>query len=180
LRDYLDKPFAFYGHSLGALLSFELARELRRKFGVLPMHLFVSGRVAPNAPRVRPPIHALPQAEFLDELRRLNGTPKEVLDTPELLELIVPILRADFGLNEKYQYVSEDPLECPITAIGGLDDDSTNDSGLEAWREHTSAAFQLRMMQGDHFFINTAKVELLSMLSRDLQRLIVKATPGVF
>ena len=180
LRQHLDKPFAFYGHSLGALLSFELARHFRREFGIQPLHLFVSGRGAPHTRLLRPPIHALPEPVFLEELRRLNGTPKEVLDSRELLELIVPILRADFALNEKYKYLPEPPLNCPITAIGGLQDGSTDSDGLHAWREQTSAAFELRMLAGDHFFINSERAQLLGMLSKDLQRLVIKTTSAVY
>lgn len=112
--DYL--PFAFFGHSLGALLSFELARYLRRQYGLSPAHLFVSGHRAPQLPNDEPPIHALPEPELLVELRRFNGTPEEVLNHEELRQLILPILRADFAIYETYVYEEDDPLDCPISA----------------------------------------------------------------
>jgi medium-chain acyl-[acyl-carrier-protein] hydrolase len=180
LRPYLDKPFAFYGHSLGALLAFELARHLRREGREFPEHLFLSGRGAPQSHLLLQPIHTLPEPAFIEELRRLNGTPKEVLGNPELLELIVPILRADFALNETYTYVPEPPLNCAITAFGGLQDTSTNRESLEAWREHTTAEFNLQMMPGDHFFINSAGAALLKTLSRELQHVVIRATPEIF
>ena len=169
LRPYLDKPFAFFGHSLGALMSFELARQIRREFGLQPAHLFVSGRESPQRAPLLPPIHALPEPEFIAELRRFNGTPKEVLENPELLELLIPILRADFGLNETYSYVPEPPLTCPITAYGGLQDMSTNRHCLEAWREETLGAFNLMMFPGDHFYLHSPRGPFIGAFSRELQ-----------
>ena len=179
LRPQLDKPFAFFGHSLGALLSFELAKEIRRESGLLPLHLFVSARVAPQTNCPGAPIHALPEPAFLKEIRRLNGTPREVFNVPELLELIIPVLRADFALNETYSYLPDPLLECPITAFGGLQDDSTTPEGLEAWRYQTKYAFALRMLPGDHFFINSARPLLLRILHGELQKLVTQAASKV-
>jgi len=168
LLPYLDKPFAFFGHSLGALVSFELARYLRREHGLSPVHLFVSGHNAPQLPDRDPPIHDLPEPEFLEELRRLNGTPEEVLQHPELRELIFPILRADFEVCDTYVYEPDDPLNCPISAFGGLRDEHLSREGLEAWREQTIASFSLRMFPGDHFYLNTDRPLLLRALAREL------------
>jgi len=168
LLPYLDKPFAFFGHSLGALVSFELARHLRRQHDLRPVHLFVSGHNAPQVPDRDPPIHALPEPEFLEKLRRLNGTPEEVLKHTELRELILPILRADFEVCETYVYEADDPLDCPISAFGGLRDEHLSRDGLEAWREQTSASFSLRMFPGDHFYLNTDRPLLLRTLTREL------------
>lgn len=169
LRPNLDKPFAFFGHSLGALLCFELARYIRREFGLLPMHLFVSARGAPQTDPLVPPIHALPEPAFLEEIRRLNGTPEEVFETPELLEMIVPILRADFALNETYSYSPEPPLDCPITVLGGSLDTSTNYDCLAAWQDQTTSTFSMRLLPGDHFFINTARQFILEVLKEELK-----------
>ena len=174
LAPQLDKPFAFFGHSLGALLSFEFARQIRREYGLQPAQLFVSAYPAPQQHRIRSSIHTLPEPAFLEEVRRLNGTPREVLDSPELLELIIPILRADFALSERYLFVPEPPLDCPITAFGGLQDDLTPRDGLEAWREQTNALCVVRMLPGDHFFINTAQPSLLRTLHADLEELVTK------
>src|SRR5205814_4666171 len=113
LLPYLDMPCAFFGHSMGALVSFELARYLRRQHGLSPVHLFVSGRRAPQLSDPDPPIHPLPEAEFLEELRSLKGTPEEVLQNTELLQLLLPLLRADFAVCETYAYAPETPLLCP-------------------------------------------------------------------
>ncbi|HEY9157248.1 thioesterase II family protein [Candidatus Binatus sp.] len=153
LAPLLDRPFAFFGHSLGALVSFELARRIRRQYGVHPVHLFVSAGRAPQIPHRGPFIHTLPDSEFLMELRRLNGTPSELLGHEELMEIMLPVLRADFAVYETYLYSTEPPLNCPISAFGGLQDNKVSDSDLEAWRAQTSVSFSLRMFPGDHFFL---------------------------
>lgn len=168
LLPYLDKPFAFFGHSMGGLVGFELARLLHRDYGCSPVHLFVSGRRAPQVPDPDPPIHTLPDSEFLAELRRLNGTPEAVLQNDELMQLLLPILRADFAVLETYDYTLQPLLNCPITAFGGLQDPEVCCEELEAWREQTRAAFSLHMFPGDHFFLHTAQSLLLQSLSQTL------------
>jgi len=165
----LDKPFAFFGHSLGAMVAFELARQLRRQFGVQPARLFISASRAPQTTARHRPIHALPETEFLDELRRLNGTPGELLDNAEFMRFMLPVLRADFALYETHAYAPEPPLDCVIAAFGGSEDQRVSQGELEAWRVQTSASFSLRMLPGDHFYMNAAQPLLLRMLSADLR-----------
>lgn len=164
----LDKPFALFGHSLGALVSFELARHLRRQYGLHPVRLFVSAGRAPQIPHRDPPMHSLPEEEFVAKLRRLNGTPSEVFAHPELMEIVLPLLRADFALYETYVYSSEPPLNCPISTFGGLQDRNVSHSDLEAWRDQTTGCFSSRMFPGDHFFLNTTQPLLLEALSQEL------------
>jgi medium-chain acyl-[acyl-carrier-protein] hydrolase len=165
----LDKPFAFFGHSLGALVGFELARQLRRQSGVQPVRLFVSADRAPQIPRRDRPIHALPEEEFLDELRRLNGIPGKVLENVELMQVMLPVLRADLAVHETYIYSTEPPLNCPISTFGGLQDHKVSRGDLEAWRDQTSVSFSLQMIPGDHFFLNTIRPLLLQALSQELR-----------
>jgi medium-chain acyl-[acyl-carrier-protein] hydrolase len=172
LGERLRGPFAFFGHSMGAAICFELARHVRRKFGLSPAHLFLSARPAPRVPEARAPTYNLPEAEFIEEIQRLNGTPAEVMASPELMRLLSPMLRADFQLNQTYQYEPEVPLNCPITVFGGLDDDHVSRETLFAWREETSAAFKLRMLPGDHFFLRTAESLLLRFLSETLSTIV--------
>jgi medium-chain acyl-[acyl-carrier-protein] hydrolase len=113
----------------------------------------------------------LPEPEFLEELRRLNGTPEAVLENTELMQLLLPILRADFEVIETYVYAPGPPLECGITAFGGLQDRKASYDDLEVWREQTSASFSLQMLPGDHFFINSAQPLLLQALSQKLYQL---------
>lgn len=154
LQPYLDLPFAFFGHSMGALISFVLARNLRRENMVLPVHLFLSAYQAPPRPGKLPPISHLPKNEFIDGLRRFNQTPEEVLQTPELLELLLPTLRADFSIYENYLYQEEPPLDCPITAFGGQDDEWVDREDLQAWGEHTNKSCDVHLIPGGHFFVN--------------------------
>jgi len=170
MRYYLDKPFAFFGHSMGAVISFEIARLLRRENATLPVHLFVSGRAAPQLPRFKSTTYDLPDAEFIEELLRLKGTPAEVLEHPELMQVVLPLLRADFELIETYSYIDEPPLSVPLTAIGGLEDDEISRDDLEGWRAQTTQAFSLRMLPGDHFFLTTNQSLLLPVVAQELYR----------
>ena len=171
LHPYLNMPFAFFGHSMGALISFELARHLRQH-GLDVMHLFVSGCRAPHIAQSDPPIHQLPEPEFIEKLRLLNGTPEPVLQNAELMRLLMPVLRADFAICETYTYLAESPLDCPISAFGGLQDSRVTHNGLAAWRDQTCRSFTLRMLPGDHFFLHSARASLLQALARDLKQLL--------
>jgi medium-chain acyl-[acyl-carrier-protein] hydrolase len=165
---YLYKPFAFFGHSMGAIVGFELARHLFRQFHRSPEHLFVSGRRAPQIPDQNPPIHLLPEPAFMDELRRLNGTPEEILQDAELMRLFLPALRADFKISETYRYTKTEPLACPISAFGGSLDTEVSAENLAAWNEHTRSFFKIRMFPGDHFFLNSARPLVTQAVSQDL------------
>lgn len=167
----LDKPFAFFGHSMGALISFELIRELRRNRGLAPAHLFVSGRRAPQIENNDPPTYNLPEGAFIEDIRRFNGTPQEVLEHPELMQLLLPALRADFAICQTYAYTEEPPLECPISVFGGLEDHDAPREYLEAWREQTTASYSLRMLPGDHFFLRKYQPLLLRLLAQQLRQL---------
>jgi medium-chain acyl-[acyl-carrier-protein] hydrolase len=170
LAPFMDKPFAFFGHSMGALIAFELTRELRRSSRPSPMHLFVSACPAPHRRGSRQRVtYNLPEPEFMDELRRLGGTPKEVLDNPELMQLVSPLLRADFEACQTHEYVAEPPLDCPLTVLGGLQDADLGRGELEEWRQHTTSTCVVRMLAGDHLFVNTAQFSILSMLVNELR-----------
>jgi medium-chain acyl-[acyl-carrier-protein] hydrolase len=168
LAPLLNEPFAFFGHSMGALISFEVARFLRRQGRALPWHMFVSGRSAPQLNREHEPLYNLPKDQLLAELKELEGTPREVLEHPELMELMLPMLRADFSICDTYEYTEEAPLACPITAFGGLQDADISRRQVEAWREQTSATFTLRMVPGNHFFIHANETLLLNLLATQL------------
>ncbi len=173
LQPYLDKPFAFFGHSMGAFLSFELARELRRRNWQKPVRLLVSACRAPQLPDPEPPIHRLPEAKFVEKLERLKGIPEEVLANPELMQLFLPTLRADFELLETYFYLNEEPFDFPIAAFGGLEDNKVSLEELSVWREQTNREFNLQMFSGDHFFLNTSNRELLPALAQQMQKLLI-------
>jgi medium-chain acyl-[acyl-carrier-protein] hydrolase len=169
LLPYLDMPYAFFGHSMGALVGFELARVLAsRGSPIQPTHLFLSGRSAPQWPDSDPPSSQLPEPEFIEKLRTLNGTPEAVLENQELLCLLLPLLRADFALCETYCYLPTVPLYCPLTVFGGLSDKDVPRESLNAWREVVSGPFKLRLFPGDHFFLLKEQASLLHVLVLDL------------
>jgi medium-chain acyl-[acyl-carrier-protein] hydrolase len=171
----LDKPFAFFGHSLGALISFELARAISEQYSVQPTRLFVSGMRAPHIPIRRSPIHELPEVEFLKELNSLFcGIPEEILENPDMLRMLLPGLRACLKMAESYRYRGGDPLECDITAFGGHGDNTAPRKDLEAWRYHTKAKFTLHMIAGNHFFINSEPECFLRVLSDELTAILTR------
>ncbi|MEO0969749.1 MAG: thioesterase II family protein [Cyanobacteria bacterium J06639_18] len=161
---YLKQPFAFLGYSMGSLIAFELARSLRRDCKLSPEHLFVCGRRAPQITPTKKPIHELPESEFLQELRCLGGTPEEILANKELMALLIPTLRADFAVLETYNYYDEPPLNFPITALGGLEDTEASREELAAWSSQTNADFNLHILPGDHFFLNSSRSRLLQII----------------
>lgn len=180
LQPYFQElPFVFFGHSMGAMLGFELARELRRRGQRLPLHLFVSGRRAPQVPDREESIHDLPEPEFIERLRELNGTPEEVLAHAELMKLLIPVLRADFAVNETYVYTEEQPFDFGISAFGGLGDKEVTRDDAAGWKEHTRGRFRLRMLPGDHFFIHGSKDMVLEAAARDLAEVLSQASQRV-
>lgn len=168
LHPLLNCPFAFFGHSMGALISFELARQLRRQKAPVPIYLFVSAQQAPQLPDLAPPLHQLPEADLIEQLRYLNGTPEAILQEAELMRIMLPTLRTDLGMCETYTYLKEEPLACPISVFGGWQDTDVNYNSLAAWRDQTCNIFTLRLLPGDHFFIKDSQASLLKAISHDL------------
>lgn len=169
LDPYFERPFAFFGHSLGALVAYELAQKLRATRGLQPQHLIVSAHRAPRFPFPHEQTWHLPEPEFIKRLEELNGTPKEVLQYEELLALMLPMLRADFRLDETYtQSANDEPLDCPITVFGGSRDTETEEASLRAWNEVTRGEFRLKMFDADHFFIHSHAPMLMQEVSRVL------------
>jgi medium-chain acyl-[acyl-carrier-protein] hydrolase len=163
-----DKPFALFGHSMGAVIAFELAKRLKREGTRAPSLLILSAR----GPRDKdgPPIHALPMDELVEALRDYEGTPAEVLDNQELMELLTPTLRADFAVAETHTFDGEQ-VACPILAMGGLEDERVPVDSLEAWEEKTTGPFELKMFAGGHFFFQPSPDEVLALIrARLLER----------
>lgn len=157
----LDKPFAFFGHSMGSLVAFDVARRLRRDYGRLPVQLMVSAFRSPQAPPMKR-IHELADGDFIRELRETyDGIPDQLLGEPEILSLMLPVIRADLTVASTHKYASEPPLECPIAAFGGLDDRWVDEAQLAEWRIQTSATFTLKMFPGNHYYLATATNSLL-------------------
>jgi medium-chain acyl-[acyl-carrier-protein] hydrolase len=173
LPPYFDEPFAFFGHSMGAGIAYETALAVRRRQGLTPACLMASGRRAPHLPARKPPVHRLPDHLLIEELRRLNGTPPEVLEDQELMELMLPVLRGDFRLAEDYQASSTVLLQCPVTAFGGDRDPDVPIADLVAWETVCGGMFRLHVLPGDHFFINHQAPKVLELVRAELSRFLL-------
>ena len=161
----VKEPYAFFGHSNGALIAYELARTLRALGASEPEYLFVSGSRAPTVPSRKPLLHPLADAEFIAEVDRLNGTPREILEHPEMRELVLPALRADTEVNETYEYREARPLSCPIVAFIGERDPKVCRDEVLPWREMTTGAFTLEELPGDHFFLHQERARLVGLIN---------------
>ncbi|GID33463.1 thioesterase II family protein [Paractinoplanes brasiliensis] len=162
--DELDVPYALFGHSMGSLVAFELAHELRRRGAGEPCVLFVSAGPAPRLPRLRPPLHAAPEERVVARLAELGGLPQEILDEPELLRYFLPAIRADFEVIETYEYPSRPPLVCPVVAFTGSEDEDLPPAGLTPWGEETTGRFDQFVLPGGHFFLRGSEGELLTLM----------------
>lgn len=170
IQPQLDRPYAFFGHSMGALVGFELARSLRCLGQPLPRLLAVSGHRAPQLPIFESLIHHLPEPEFAKAIAQLGGTPQAILDDREMRDIVLPILRTDFTVLETYAYEHEPPLNCAIAAYAGNDDTEVSRDGLNAWKLQTCNLFTCKLLPGDHFYIQMPQV-LLGDLSLKLKML---------
>ncbi|HEY1348703.1 MAG TPA: thioesterase domain-containing protein [Ktedonobacteraceae bacterium] len=178
IMPYLDLPFAFYGHSMGALISFDLARRLRASVGRLPLCLYLAAYRAPHLPNPNIKIYHLP-AEVFKVVLRADGIPDAILQNEELMQAMLPTLRADFELCDTYEYREEAPLACPFVIFGGEDDVRIRAEDLRAWPVHSSVPSRLSLLPGSHFFLHSAQEQLLAALSQDLvQRLDACAVPA--
>lgn len=169
IERYLDRPFAFFGHSMGAVVAFELARELRRRGAPQPETLIASGARAPRyrLGHVAPPDPS--DAELLADLQRLGGTPPELLADARGVTALLPALRSDTILYRHYTYRPEAPLDCAIRAYGGSEDSNIATEHLEAWGEETSAAFAVRRFPGGHFYLQACREQVRAALMEELR-----------
>jgi surfactin synthase thioesterase subunit len=164
--------FAFFGYSLGGAISFAIARRMRERGLPLPAALVVAACRAPQLLRRTPPIYALEDYQFLAAIKRFGGMPRIVLDEPELLQMVLPILRADFQILGTFDYADDLPLPLPITVYGGTHDPHASRAELAAWRNQTAKDFNLRLFPGGHFFINDVREQLINTLANDLSALL--------
>lgn len=169
IRPFLDKPFAFYGHSMGALLAFEIARKLRAADLPAPSVLFLAAHRAPHLPLMRPIFYNLPDDELVAEIKRLNGTPAAILEDREMLRYWLPIMRADLQICDTYEFVAAPPLNCAVVAYAGAEDKAVPPGRMQGWQDHTTGAFALQVFPGDHFFMRTAQDALLEALESHME-----------
>jgi medium-chain acyl-[acyl-carrier-protein] hydrolase len=166
---YTNKPYAIFGHSMGALLAYEVASQLESLRRNQLCKLFVSGCGAPFLPRKKPPISHLPDDELLVHLRAMEGTPDEILAHPELIELLLPVLRSDFAICEEYRLIRVHLLQAPLTALSGEHDEDTPEGDMQMWRRLTTGDFRSLTFPGGHFFLNESENDVLSAVCRELE-----------
>jgi medium-chain acyl-[acyl-carrier-protein] hydrolase len=165
----LTLPYALFGHSMGAFIAFDLAHEISRRNLRPPSHLCVAAQRGPRLSYPETPIFDLPEERFLSAvIARYDSIPKAIMEQAEFMKLLLPTLRADFTLVEDYRYRAERPLGCPIVVFGGLEDRRVDRSQLEAWSLETYARCTVHLLPGGHFFINSARAELLGLICREL------------
>ncbi len=169
----MDGPYAVFGHSMGAMLSYELYHRLAKCGLPLPVHMFFSGRRAIHEPGDGVIRHKLPDVELMQELLDFGGTVQEVFRNKQLRELFLPILRADFRLVETYEHVPrERKIDCDMTVLGGVDDATTTRANLTEWRRHAGRSFDLRLFAGGHFFLNDDFDRFMHAINDTLRRKI--------
>jgi medium-chain acyl-[acyl-carrier-protein] hydrolase len=172
LAPLLDRPFALFGYSVGALTMFEWARTLRRQGARSPEWLFVAGHPAPDLPQRRPAVSHLPQPEFWRAMHEQFEMSAIVLRDRDLQDMLYPVLRADYELVETYACQGEAPLAIPISVFGGSRDPETTEAELLAWRKHTTSRFRCRILEGNHTFISKQRTALVHELAQDLSQLL--------
>jgi medium-chain acyl-[acyl-carrier-protein] hydrolase len=162
-----ERPFAFFGHSMGGYIAFELARELGARGHSAPVHVFLAG-CGPEQALGDPRKHVLPDGDFIDMLKTMKGTPREFFDDPDLVDLLLPTIRADFQLAETYVAPPDARLPVPLTAFAGAGDDQVTPGEVALWERHTAATFSLRVVPGDHFAFQ-ASPAVLGSVTQTLQ-----------
>ncbi|MBB1062077.1 thioesterase II family protein [Marilutibacter spongiae] len=178
IEPYLDEcPFSFFGHSNGALIAFELSHALRARGLPAPTHLNLSASPAPWTRKPERNCAHLDDAGFIEHLRELDGTPPGVLDNAELLEILLPGLRADFSLGETYRYAHPAKLDVPTTVFHG-EEDAIEAGQIEAWQEAIAPRIRMEPIAGGHFFVHSHAERLTGLLSRQLQRDIARTMPS--
>lgn len=168
LLAYGNEPWIFFGHSMGCLVAYEVAHQLRSLGATGPLGILAAARAAPNLKDPGRDVHNLSQDNLVEELRRYDGTPPEVVESYELMQLLLPTLRADFKACETYQCPPRPPLEVPMVAYAGIDDPQTNIPTILAWQKHTRADFRFRLFEGGHFFVEASNESFVTALRQDV------------
>lgn len=170
IRPLLDRPTIFFGHSIGALIAFEIIRRLQAEGQALPSHFVVSGRRAPQLASSAMPMHLLPDAEFIERLKHYDGTPDAILRDPGLMAYFLPRLRADFAISETYRYKEGPLLTCPVTVLAGDQDQEAPLASVYEWRYQTSSEFRFFRLKGGHFFINSDRQAVMDVIKALIER----------
>ncbi|MFA0961378.1 thioesterase II family protein [Roseivirga sp. BDSF3-8] len=170
IKDKLDKPYAIYGHSMGATLGYLLTRKINDLNKPMPQHVFLTGTCGPAADRETKIRSTMPKDEFIAEVKNMGGSPDEILNDDQLMEFFEPILRGDFRILESYNHIPQEPLEVPFTVVIGADEEVTEKEG-KAWGQEFSTPLDFHIMPGNHFFIFDQYKDVLRLLARRLSAL---------
>ncbi|WP_247894546.1 thioesterase II family protein [Azospirillum sp. B510] len=169
LAGLLDRPFAIFGHSMGAIVAYAAAHALRGPGGRGPEHLFVSARTPPSRGTALASLHTRSDAGLVEVLHAFGGTPPAVLRNPEFLHSVLPVFRADLELLETYRLPAAPRLNCPITAFGGTDDPACDPDDLDTWAALTKTGYRRVLFPGGHFYLEPCESDLLAVIARDLR-----------
>jgi len=161
----LDRPYIFFGHSLGSRIAFELLNKIHEHNFRLPDIFIASGSKSPEKERSNKSIYHLPNGEFKEELKRLNGTPQAVLENEELMSIFLPLLRADFRISDKYRYKGDKKFNCKLYVLGGTKDADIPLSCLDGWSNFFDLGAEIFTFAGDHFFIDSHRGDIISFVS---------------
>ncbi|WP_349780515.1 alpha/beta fold hydrolase [Xanthomonas sp. WHRI 7065] len=157
-------PLIFLGYSLGALVAYEVGLELSRRCIDAPVHMVAAASRAPHMPRRSPPISELTDAELIEELRRYGGTPEAVLQDKEAIAYLLPFIREDLSVAERYRHAPSHALHCPITAVAGRSDMLAEVADVAAWGEHTQGPFSFHELNGGHFFLHEDAAAVMAII----------------
>jgi surfactin synthase thioesterase subunit len=181
--NYIDKPYIFFGHSLGSRVAFELTKQLQILSLPLPQYFIASGSRGPHIASTKKSIHHLPDDEFIAELKRLNGTPQAVIENKELMELFLPLLRADFEIADNYCFTGNVSFNCPIFVLSGEEDIDITQFHLESWGDFFNSTAEVHMISGNHFFIDSHKVLVLEkvndIITKVLDKTVSRLSPQI-
>lgn len=170
IKPLSDKSYAFYGHSMGALIAYEVTRILAREQDKLPAFLFIGARRAPHIPtRKQHQVHTLDDRSIIQVVRQLEGTSSKIISDERVIDYFLPVIRADFALFEKYCYIPEEPIACPIIAFGGTLDKECSKEDIALWRQHTKGYFDMHLLSGGHFFHQHQRQNLLRIIASYLE-----------
>lgn len=164
----LDEEYMIYGHSMGSLLAYEIYYKIKDNNLRKPKHIFFSGYEAPSIIKKRENTYTLPNYDFINKIIELGGTPEEVMNNKELLDLFLPIIRSDFKILETYNYKErEDKIQCDVSILNGKKD-SINLDEILAWKNHAGKGFKVYNFEGNHFFINSNVKNITNVINETL------------
>jgi len=164
--DYKDKPFILFGHSLGALMSFEFAKSIKQLYSIFPSHMIISATKAPHLPFRMKHLSQLDNQALKEHLKIYNGIDERILEDDELLDLFLPIIKSDFSICESYHFLESKPFPCDILALSGDQDETVTPEEILAWKKYTEGKFEHLSFPGKHFFIKDHQKKILEIINQ--------------